>query len=99
MGVRDLGCSPGVRCGSSIHIEEATNLTNVLIHDNHVNYSMAVSGTKNMTVDIIKGVIIANDAYQLTIRNNTITANASDTDSLGCPIGGCRPAALPYEPG
>ena len=48
--VTDLPCSAGVVCGNSIHIEEAENLTNVLIQNNDVQHAIAASGVRNLTI-------------------------------------------------
>ena len=48
--VTDLPCSAGVVCGNSIHIEEAENLTNVLIQNNNVQHAIAASGVRNLTI-------------------------------------------------
>ena len=48
--VTDLPCSDGVVCGNSIHIEEAENLTNVLIRLNRVQHAIAASGVRNLTI-------------------------------------------------
>ena len=50
-GVRDLPGTPGVAQGNTIHIEEASNLTNVWIHDNVCNNSMDTGGTLNCRIE------------------------------------------------
>jgi hypothetical protein len=82
--VVDLPSSPGVQAGNSIHIEEAENLTNVWIHHNIANHSMALSGCKNLTVEdnVVEGAIVANGDIGVIVRNNTILATDENCGAM-----------------
>jgi hypothetical protein len=90
-GVVDLPSSEGVMAGNSIHIEEAENLTNVWVHHNIANNSMALSGCRNLTVEhnVVEGGIIVNGNAQLVVRHNSVLARDER-----CPDKGCCPGMI-----
>lgn len=60
--------------GSTLHIEEATGLRDVVLHDCVVNHSILASTVINLTIrdNIVHGMIEANSNTDLSVENNTI---------------------------
>ena len=65
--------------GSTIHVEEATGLRDVLLADSVCNHSLLASTTLNMTIKncTIVGQLVGNSNTQMTIENNTIIATSN----------------------
>jgi hypothetical protein len=65
--------------GSTIHIEEAGGLGNVLLENSVVNHSILAGGVNNLTIrnNIVHGTILGNGNTNLTVVNNTIIAHNS----------------------
>ena len=75
--------SPG---GSTLHIEEAGDLTHeglhhVEIYDCIANHSILVSGVRNLTIrdNLVYGQIVADKDTELTVEGNTIVATVNGT--------------------
>jgi hypothetical protein len=80
-GVRDLPTTDGVKItGSSIHIEDAVNLSGVLIHGNFVNHSIEAGGTVGAVIrdNVVSGWILGNGNRNISIMNNTIVVQQID---------------------
>jgi hypothetical protein len=62
--------------GSTIHIEEATGLHDVVLENSVCNHSLLASQVTNLTIrgNVIHGKIEANDNRQLRIERNTVIA-------------------------
>jgi hypothetical protein len=62
--------------GSTVHVEDATGLRDVIIEDCIMNHSLAASTVIKMTIrgNVIHGNLEANSNTQLRVLNNTIIA-------------------------
>ena len=62
--------------GSTIHIEEAGGLGNVLIENSVVNHSILAGGVNNLTIrgNLVHGALLGNGNTNLTVINNTVIA-------------------------
>jgi hypothetical protein len=70
--------------GSTIHIEEAGGLGNVLLEKSVVNHSILAGGVNNLTIrdNIVHGCILGNGNTNLTVVRNTIIDNGEGNPVL-----------------
>ena len=70
--------------GSTIHVEEATGLRDVMIADSVCNHSILASSAINLTImnNTVVGVIEGNFNTQMNIRGNTIIATGNTSMAM-----------------
>ena len=67
--------------GSTLHVEEATGLRDVILADSVCNHSILASSVINLTIqnNIVHGQIVGNGNTQMRVLNNTILARSNDS--------------------
>ena len=67
--------------GSTLHVEEATGLRDVVLADSVCNHSILASSVINLTIsnNVIEGIIVGNKNTQMRVLNNTIIARSNSS--------------------